>query len=110
MVLTILYLIIQFFAILALIAIYFFINISKKWKTMDMDTIKSRVFLNKEFLQRNWSYIFLSSASMIIHQFLEHLMDLNYLPDNGLGTIQKFSDSVIFHDENQNNLVTNQPP
>ncbi|VVB92606.1 Uncharacterised protein [uncultured archaeon] len=26
------------------------------------------------------------------------------------GTIQKFSDSVIFHDENQNNLVTNQPP
>ncbi len=40
--------------ILALIGFYFVVRIWIKWRNIDMDILKARVFLNKKFLETNW--------------------------------------------------------
>jgi hypothetical protein len=77
---TKLYLTIQLcYVVLAFISLYLLFNIWKIWKNIEIDIVKARVFLNKSFIQRNWLYIFFSSASLLFHQLLEHLIDSNYL-------------------------------
>lgn len=68
--------------IFAFIGLYFVSRIWIKWKKMDMDVIKARVFLNKSFLERNWAYVFLSGAFLTSHQLIKFLISSNYIPDN----------------------------
>lgn len=65
--------------ILALIGFYFVVRIWIKWRNIDMDILKARVFLNKKFLETNWKYVFLSGASLTAHQFIVFLMQLNFI-------------------------------
>ncbi|VVB96894.1 Uncharacterised protein [uncultured archaeon] len=64
--------------ILTFIGFYFVTRIWIKWRNIDMDILKARVFLNKKFLETNWGYIFLSGASFTVHEFLDFLIRLNY--------------------------------
>jgi len=79
--------------VLGLIGLYFVIKIWTKWQKMDIDIIKARVFLNRKFLIKNWQYIFLSGASLVMHQFLDLSVSINYL-DNTLliETLSSFTD------------------
>ncbi len=65
--------------ILALIGFYFVVQIWIKWRNIDMDVLKARVFLNKKFLEKNWWYVFLTGASLTAHQFIGFLMQLNFI-------------------------------
>lgn len=69
--------------IIALIGFYLAIRVWVMWKNIDMDVLKARVFLDKKFLEKNWRYVFLTGASLTAHQFLDFLMQLNYIV-NGL--------------------------
>lgn len=46
---------------------------------IDMDVLKARVFLNKKFLEKNWIYVFSSGASLTAHQFLDFMIQMNYI-------------------------------
>jgi len=63
----------------AFIGLYFVTRIWFRWKTMSIEVIKARVFLNKRFLELNWAYVFLAGSMLTLHQLLEYLMYLNYL-------------------------------
>lgn len=68
--------------VLALIGLYFVVRIWMKWKDMDTDVLKARAFLNKEFLVKNWRYVFLSGASLTSHQVIKFLFASNYIESN----------------------------
>ncbi len=75
--------------ILALIGLYFVIRILMKWKKIDKDTLKARVFLNKNFLEKNWLYVFFSGAFLTIHLSLEFLTSSNYFISEWLEMLSK---------------------
>ncbi len=75
--------------LIGLIGLYLVIRIWKKWQHIDIDLIKARVFLNKNFLVKNWQYTFLAGASQATHQFIEFIISLNYLANNS--SIEKIS-------------------
>ncbi|VVB92301.1 Uncharacterised protein [uncultured archaeon] len=75
--------------ILALIGLYFVIRIWMKWKNLDRDLLKARVFLNINFLEKNWLLVFLSGASLTIHQSLEFLNSSNYFISDWLETLSE---------------------
>ncbi len=84
--------------ILALIGLYFVVRIWIKWRTIDMDILKARIFLNKKFLEKNGRYVFLSGASLTIHQFMGFLIQLNVITRdliNSLSEILEFM-SLVF--------------
>ncbi len=64
--------------IFALIGLYFVMRIWMKWKNIDKDVFKARVFLDKNFLEKNWILVFLSGASLTIHQSLGFIKFSNY--------------------------------
>lgn len=68
--------------VVAFIGLYFVIRIWIRWKGMEIEVIKARVFLNKKFLELNWLYVFLAGAMLTLHQLLEFLMRSNYLHTN----------------------------
>ncbi len=65
--------------ILALIGFVIVLRIWMRWKNVDKDVLKARVFLDKMFLEKNWIYVFLTGASISIHQSLEFMMASNYI-------------------------------
>lgn len=65
--------------LLGVLGLYLVISIWMKWRYMDIDLIKARVFLNKDFLVKNWQYTFLTGASQVSHQFLDFIVSLDYL-------------------------------
>ncbi|MFZ2410651.1 MAG: hypothetical protein WAW23_03685 [Candidatus Methanoperedens sp.] len=65
--------------VFALIGLIFVIKIWIRWKVMDADVIKARVFLNKKFIERNWLYVFLAGASLTSHQLIKFLTSENYI-------------------------------
>jgi hypothetical protein len=65
--------------LLALTGLYFVIRVWLKWKYIDMDLLKARVFLNKKFLERNWIYVFLAGASLTAHQALGLLGESGFI-------------------------------
>ncbi len=69
-------------ALIGVIGLYLVIRIWKKWQHIDIDLIKARVFLNKNFLVKNWQYTFLAGASQAAHQFLDFIVSLDYLTDS----------------------------
>lgn len=70
--------------VLALIGLYIVTRIWGKWKKLDIEVIKGRVFLNKKFLERNWLYVFLAGAAVTLHQSIELVRSSNLISDNGL--------------------------
>ncbi len=75
--------------ILALIGFYFVTRIWIKWRNIDMDILKARVFLNKKFLETNWRYVFLSGASLTAHQFIGLLMQLNVITGDLINSLSE---------------------
>lgn len=65
--------------VIALTGFYFVVRVWVKWKNIDMDVLKARVFLDKKFLEKNWMYVFSSGASLTAHQFLEFMRQMNYI-------------------------------
>ncbi len=76
--------------ILAIIGFYFVVRIWIKWRNIDMDILKARVFLNKKFLETNWRYVFLSGTSLTAHQFMGFLMQLNIITGDLIYSLSEF--------------------
>lgn len=70
--------------VLALLGLYIVIRIWLKWRKLDIEVIKGRVFLNKKFLEKNWLYVFLAGAALTLHQSIELVRSSNLISDNGL--------------------------
>ncbi len=81
--------------IVALIGLYFVIRILMKWKNMDKDLLKARVFLDKNFLEKNWLLVFLSGASLTIHQSLEFITLSNYFTSEWLETLSEAFEFMV---------------
>lgn len=73
-----------FSVVIAIIGLFIVIRIWDKWKKLSIEVIKGRVFLNKQFLERNWTYIFLTGAILSIHQFLEIARFLKLISNGGI--------------------------
>jgi hypothetical protein len=80
--------------ILALIGFYFAIRIWIKWRNTDMDILKARVFLNKMFLEKNGRYVFLSGASLTVHQFMGFLIQLNFITGDSLDSVSELFEFI----------------
>ena len=59
------------------IGFFFVLKIWLVWKKVDMNVLKARVFLDPKFLIRNWLYIFITGAFIILRRMLE-LLELFY--------------------------------
>ncbi|MCZ7357927.1 MAG: hypothetical protein O8C66_15905 [Candidatus Methanoperedens sp.] len=80
--------------ILSVLGLYFVAKICVRWKKMDKDVLKARVFLNKKFLTKNWTYVFLSGASMTVHQSIEFLSSLYHVADIRLESISEIFEFI----------------
>ncbi|MDP2766934.1 MAG: hypothetical protein Q8O41_05730, partial [Candidatus Methanoperedens sp.] len=63
----------------AFIGLFFVLKIWLVWKRVDINVLKARVFLDKKFLVRNWIYIFIIGAFIVMRRIME-LYDLLELP------------------------------
>ncbi len=84
--------------LLAFVGLYFVMRVWLKWKNIDMEVLKARVFLNKKFLERNWRYVFLAGASISGHQAIGLLSSYGGIEMEGLllfSEILEFS-SLVF--------------
>ncbi len=63
------------------IGLFFVIKIWLVWKKVDMNVLKARVFLDQNFLIRNWVFIFITGAFIVLRRILElfELLDKNLL-------------------------------
>ncbi|MGB8216097.1 MAG: hypothetical protein WCE94_02250 [Candidatus Methanoperedens sp.] len=84
--------------IVALIGFYFAVRIWTKWRNIDMDILKARVFLNKKFLEKNGIYVFLSGASLAAHQFMSFLIELNFITGDLIHSLSEILEfmSLVF--------------
>lgn len=58
----------------AFIGLYFVLKIWLVWKRVDITVLKARVFLDEEFLVRNWIYIFIAGAFIVLRRILQLLI------------------------------------
>ncbi|MDP2841250.1 MAG: hypothetical protein Q8O17_03100 [Candidatus Methanoperedens sp.] len=65
--------------IIGFIGFFFVLKIWLVWKQVDMNVLKARVFLDPKFLIRNWVFIFIAGAFIVMRRIL-HLFDLLELP------------------------------
>ncbi|MBU3966784.1 MAG: hypothetical protein KKG76_05335 [Euryarchaeota archaeon] len=65
--------------IIGFIGFFFVLKIWLVWKRLDKNVLKARVFLDPNFLIRNWLFIFIAGAFIVIRRIL-HLFDLLELP------------------------------
>src|SRR4030066_1736554 len=61
------------------IGLIFVLKIWLVWKKVDMNVLKARVFLDPNFLIRNWVFIFIAGAFIVMRRILT-LFDLLELP------------------------------
>ncbi len=63
------------------IGLFFVLKIWLVWKKVDMNVLKARVFLDPNFLIRNWVFIFITGAFIVLRRILElsELLDKNLL-------------------------------
>lgn len=63
------------------IGLFFVMKIWLVWKKVDMNVLKARVFLDQNFLIRNWVFIFITGAFIVLRRILElsELLDKNLL-------------------------------
>jgi hypothetical protein len=76
--------------IFGFIGFIFVLKIWLVWKKVDMNVLKARVFLDPNFLIRNWVFIFIAGAFIVMRRILS-LFDLLELPKLG-------SEILIFFD------------
>ncbi len=62
--------------IIGFIGFFFVLKIFLVWRQVDMNVLKARVFLSKGFLVRNWIYIFLAGAIIVMRRLLALLDSL----------------------------------
>jgi hypothetical protein len=65
--------------IIGFIGFFFVVNIWLVWKKVDLNVLKARVFLDPNFLIKNWVYIFITGAFIVIRRILQ-LFDLLKIP------------------------------
>jgi hypothetical protein len=65
--------------IIGFIGFFFVLKIWLVWKQVDRNVLKARVFLDPNFLVRNWVLIFIAGAFIVIRRIL-YLFDLIELP------------------------------
>ena len=83
-------------ALIGVIGLYLVMKIWKKWQHIDLDLIKARVFLNRNFLVKNWQYTFLTGASQAAHQFLDFIASLDYLTNSSfVGQISSILEFMV---------------
>jgi len=58
----------------AFIGLFFVLKIWLVWKRVDRTVLKARVFLDEEFLVRNWIYIFIVGAFIVLRRILQLLI------------------------------------
>lgn len=60
---------------------FFVLKIWLVWKKVDMNVLKARVFLDQNFLIRNWVFIFITGAFIVLRRIMElfELLDKNLL-------------------------------
>lgn len=65
--------------IMGFIGVFFVLKIWLVWKKVDMNVLKARVFLDQNFLIRNWLFIFIIGAFIVFRRILElsELLDKN---------------------------------
>ncbi len=61
------------------IGLFFVLKIWLVWKKVDMNVLRARVFLDPNFLIRNWVFIFIAGAFIVLRRIL-YLFDLLELP------------------------------
>jgi hypothetical protein len=65
--------------IIGFTGLFFVLKIWLVWKKVDKNVLKARVFLDPNFLVRNWLIIFIAGAFIVMRRIL-HLFDLLELP------------------------------
>ncbi len=67
--------------ILGFIGFFFVLKIWLVWKRVDINVLKARVFLDPNFLIRNWVFIFITGAFIVVRRIMElsDLLDKNIL-------------------------------
>lgn len=65
--------------IIGFIGFFFVLKIWLVWNRVDINVLKARVFLDPKFLIRNWVYIFITGAFIVLRRALQ-LVDLLELP------------------------------
>ncbi len=70
--------------ILGFIGFFFVLKIWLTWGQVDINVLKARVFLDPNFLIRNWVYIFITGAFIVVWRLLElsNLLYTNFLAQN----------------------------
>ncbi len=64
--------------IIALAGLFFVFKIWTVWKRVDREILKARVFLNRDFLEKNWIYVFLAGAFIAIRRVMQLLELLGF--------------------------------
>ncbi len=64
--------------IIALVGLFFVFKIWVVWKRVDKEVLKARVFLNRDFLEKNWIYVFLAGAFIAIRRVMQLLELLGF--------------------------------
>lgn len=72
--------------IVAFIGLFFVVKTWKVWMHTDINVLKARVFLNRDFLIKNWVLVFLAGAFITIRRVAQ-LMDLMEFHMNESGII-----------------------
>ncbi len=63
----------------ALIGLFLVIKIFMVWNRVDRNVLKARVFLDNTFLVKNWIFVFLSGAFIVVRIFVELLELLGFI-------------------------------
>lgn len=58
----------------AFIGLFFVLKIWLVWKRVDINVLKARVFLDPKFLIRNWVYIFIAGAFIVLQRIMQLLI------------------------------------
>ncbi len=70
------------------IGFFFVLKIWLVWKHVDMSVLKARVFLDPEFLIRNWIFVFIIGAFIVFRRIVQLFDLLNYqMPNSGMTII-----------------------
>lgn len=70
--------------IVSFIGLFFVLKICIVWGSVDKGVLKARVFLSKNFLMKNWIYVFLAGAFIAMRRIIQ-LLDLLEFPVKSRG-------------------------
>ncbi|VVB96122.1 Uncharacterised protein [uncultured archaeon] len=70
--------------LISFIGLFFVLKICVVWKSVDKGVLKARVFLSKNFLMKNWIYVFLAGAFIALRRVIQ-LLDLLEFPVKSKG-------------------------